>query len=1006
MPDASLSASIVSESRPVKVLDVKSALTVLQQPRSFFCLALIALIVAALALAYASNVTWKIDEGPFNFDSEAVGSKPSGWMWFEYPGYPWSVQNDQSVSPSNSLKSSLPNVVSLNQAFRPTDREYGAIEAWMRHDQGVVGLEGVQEFGFRFRYKDDFNFYQLLAGINYIGLGKRVFTEPSCDPITKEPASNWIALARIAGPGAEGPTFNNLTSTFSSPNNVWQQIRVEIWPENSTSDHLRAYADGLPILDAIDPCPNFRTGGMWGVYHWNWVSCPGICNQWYDDITIFAPSTTNNPPVLDPIGDRSIDEETLLTFTAHATDPDAGQTITLSASGLPAGATFNSATGQFSWTPGEAHGPGDYLVTFTATDNGTPSLSDAESVSITVNEVNVAPVLVAIGNKSVNEETLLIFTATATDTDIPANTLTFSVGAGAPSGAAITVAGVFTWTPTEAQGPSSFSVTVIVTDNGSPVMSDSETITITVAEVNRAPTVNVPGPQNVALGNTLTFTGTCTDPDIPANILALSATGLVTGMTFNTATGVFSFTPVSSQNGMTFTVSFTCTDNGTPVLSDTKSVTITVSEVNVAPVLTVPGAQTVNELVTLTFTVTFADSDIPANTVTLACTNCATIGATFNALTGAFSWTPTEAQGPGLFTVTFTATDNGIPSLSDTKSVTITVNEVNVAPVLGAIGDKTVDELVLLTFTATATDPDAGQTLTFSLGTGAPAGAAITTGGIFAWTPTETQGLGSYSVTVIVTDSVGASDSETITITVREVNQAPVLVDFGDKTVVEENPLTFSATAYDLDIPEQTLTFSLAPASAGIFPEGATIGPTTGMFTWTPTQDQGPGTYTVRIVVSDGTAENFEDVTISVLEDLPPPWPTESTLRASNVGQTSLTLTWTAATDERGVVGYRIYLRSILFDTVAGNVYVYTVTGLEPGREYTFKIEAGDVTDKWSNDGPSLTVRTLAAQTPFRPDNPFEPTTTLAILLVIAALFVLASIVFLRSLREKDKTKT
>ena len=37
-------------------------------------------------------------------------------------------------------------------------------------------------------------------------------------------------------------------------------------------------------------------------------------------------------------------------------------------------------------------------------------------------------------------------------------------------------------------------------------------------------------------------------------------------------------------------------------------------------------------------------------------------GMTLDAATGAFSWTPTEAQGPGEFMVTFTAMDDGDPT--------------------------------------------------------------------------------------------------------------------------------------------------------------------------------------------------------------------------------------------------------------------------------------------------------------------------------------------------------
>jgi hypothetical protein len=89
-------------------------------------------------------------------------------------------------------------------------------------------------------------------------------------------------------------------------------------------------------------------------------------------------------------------------------------------------------------------------------------------------------VLGAIGNQSGAEQTLITFDADATDADVPAQTLTFSLDPGAPAGAGIdSVTGVFDWTPSAA---GLYTVTVRVTDNGSPNMSDSETVTITVQE--------------------------------------------------------------------------------------------------------------------------------------------------------------------------------------------------------------------------------------------------------------------------------------------------------------------------------------------------------------------------------------------------------------------------------------------------------------------------------------------------------------------------------------------
>ena len=64
-----------------------------------------------------------------------------------------------------------------------------------------------------------------------------------------------------------------------------------------------------------------------------------------------------------------------------------------------------------------------------------------------------------------------------------------------------------------------------------------------------------------------------------------------------------------------------------------------------------------------------------------------------------------RGPGPRQLHVHGQVTDNGTPNLSDTESITVTVSEVNEAPVLAAIGDQSVAEGSPLTFTATATDP-------------------------------------------------------------------------------------------------------------------------------------------------------------------------------------------------------------------------------------------------------------------------------------------------------------
>ncbi|MFW5893878.1 MAG: Ig-like domain-containing protein, partial [Verrucomicrobiota bacterium] len=202
---------------------------------------------------------------------------------------------------------------------------------------------------------------------------------------------------------------------------------------------------------------------------------------------------TNDAPSLEAIADQSVDEHNELTFAISASDAD-GDDLTLSATGLPEGEFFSTepkaspATWNFSWTPAEDESGVYDSVEFTVSDG---NLTDSETVTITVNEVNTAPVLDPIGDKTVTEDETLTFDVTATDADIPANTLAFSA-ANVPDGADFD-GNTFTWTPTDGQGGNTYDITFTVTDDGDPVKEDSETITVTVDEpVNHAPVAEAP----------------------------------------------------------------------------------------------------------------------------------------------------------------------------------------------------------------------------------------------------------------------------------------------------------------------------------------------------------------------------------------------------------------------------------------------------------------------------------------------------------------------------------
>jgi hypothetical protein len=489
---------------------------------------------------------------------------------------------------------------------------------------------------------------------------------------------------------------------------------------------------------------------------------------------------TNQCPVLNPIGNQTVTEGNLLTFTATATDPDAGQTLTFSIDpGFPSGASINSSTGVFSWTPAADQGPATYPITVRVTDNGNPQCSDSEDIMVTVNDStggNLCPTLDAIGNKTVTEGNLLTFTAAATDPNT-GQTLTFSLGGTVPTGASINSStGMFTWTPTSDQGPGTYPITVKVTDSGEPACADSEIVTVTVNDSgggqNQCPVLNAIGNKTVTEGQLLTFTATATDPDAGQTLTFSLDPGFPTGTSINSSTGVFTWTPTLDQGPGTYSVTVRVTDSADPSCSDFETITVTVNDSgqNQCPVLNAIGNQTVTEGNLLTFTATATDPDA-GQTLTFSLDPGFPTGATINSSTGVFSFTPTSDQGPGTYTITVRVTDSANPSCSDSETITVTVNDSggqNQCPVLNPIGNKSVTVNTMLTFTATASDPDAGQTLTFSLDPGAPAGASIgASTGIFTWTPTAT---GSFPITVRVTDSAdpSCSDFETIVVTVGE----------------------------------------------------------------------------------------------------------------------------------------------------------------------------------------------------------------------------------------------
>jgi large repetitive protein len=275
-----------------------------------------------------------------------------------------------------------------------------------------------------------------------------------------------------------------------------------------------------------------------------------------------------------------VNEGSLLTFDATATDSDIpANTLTYSLdAGAPAGATINSSTGVFTWTP--TNGPSQSAsITVRVTDNGTSALSDFKTINVTVN--NVAPELnVGAATATLNEGGT--FSRSGSFSDPGADTWTATVNYGDGGGVqalALNADKTFSLSHLYPQD-GSFTVTVSINDGDSG--SDTETITVTVNNV--LPVVSALTGASINEGGSYSASGSFTDPGADTwtatvnygdgtdvQSLALSAKNFTLNHTY------------ADDDGSPFTVTVTVNDD-----DGSGNGQATVIVLNVAPTINTP----------------------------------------------------------------------------------------------------------------------------------------------------------------------------------------------------------------------------------------------------------------------------------------------------------------------------------------------------------------------------------------------------------------------------------
>ncbi len=445
---------------------------------------------------------------------------------------------------------------------------------------------------------------------------------------------------------------------------------------------------------------------------------------------------------------------------------------------------------------------------------------------------------------------------------------------------------------------------------------DSIDVTINVTDVNERPSFDAGIPTSLSVAeNTVAGTDigdqmTATDPDVGDTLTYSLDTGDGAAFEIDASGQIKTKDDLDRETKSSYSVTVSVTDgkddqgNADTSADDTHRVTITVGDRNEAPtfaddaVTTLEVDENTSPGQNIGAAYTATDDDGDSLTYSLDDND----GAAFT-ITGSGqirTKDPLNHEGQDSYSVTVSVHDgkddqgNADTTVDDTRTVTITVRDLNERPVFDS-GLPTTLNVVENTATGTnvgdpfrATDEDEGETLTYSLDDGD--GAAFTidgTGQIKTNAELDNETKGSYRVTVSVTDGrddTGATDdttdiTHTVTITVGDANERPSFADAVTTLQVAENTpagrnvgAAFTATDPDRD----SLTYSLDIGDGAAF----SITSNGQIRTKEPLDHEAQSSYSVTVSVHDGkdergnadsTADDTIQVTINVtdVEEVP-----------------------------------------------------------------------------------------------------------------------------------------